>query len=86
MLSPWVIRNYEVFHRFVFLRDDFGLQLRLGNGPYADGMLMAYLQPNLNKLELEKFQSMANSPTPNPASARRSIGSRRIPNASRSSA
>ena len=57
VLSPWVVRNYEVFHRFVFLRDDFGLQLRLGNGPYADGMLMAYLQPNLNKLELEKFQN-----------------------------
>ncbi|HZQ96145.1 MAG TPA: glycosyltransferase family 39 protein [Candidatus Sulfotelmatobacter sp.] len=58
VLSPWVLRNYEVFHLFVFLRDDFGLQLRLGNGPYADGMLMAYLQPNLNKLELEKFQQL----------------------------
>ena len=58
VLTPWVIRNYEVFGRFVFLRDDFGPQLRLGNGPYADGMLMAYLQPNLNKLELEKFQRM----------------------------
>lgn len=58
VLSPWVIRNYEVFGRFVFLRDDFGLQVRLGNGPYADGMLMAYMQPNLNQLELEKFQGM----------------------------
>jgi len=58
VLSPWVIRNYEVFGRFVFLRDDFGLQVRLGNGPHADGMLMAYLQPNLNHLELEKFQEM----------------------------
>jgi Dolichyl-phosphate-mannose-protein mannosyltransferase len=58
VLSPWLLRNYEVFGRFVFLRDDFGLQLRLGNGPYADGMLMAYLQPNLNKLELEKFQTL----------------------------
>ncbi len=58
MLTPWVVRNYEVFGRFVFLRDDFGPQLRLGNGPYADGMLMAYLQPNLNKLELEKFERM----------------------------
>ncbi len=46
------------FGRFVFLRDDFGLQFRLGNGPSADGMLMPYLQPNLNKLELEKFQQM----------------------------
>jgi 4-amino-4-deoxy-L-arabinose transferase-like glycosyltransferase len=58
VLTPWVVRNYEVFGRFVFLRDDFGLQVRLGNGPYADGMLMAYLQPNLNKLEMEKFQQM----------------------------
>ena len=58
VLSPWVVRNYEVFGRFVFLRDDFGLQIRLGNGPSADGMIMAYLQPNLNHLELEKFQQM----------------------------
>jgi 4-amino-4-deoxy-L-arabinose transferase-like glycosyltransferase len=57
-ISPWVIRNYEVFGRFVFLRDDFGLQFRLGNWKGADGMLMAYLQPNLNKLELDRFQRM----------------------------
>ena len=58
ILSPWLIRNYEVFGRFVFLRDDFGLQFRLGNSKGAEGMLMAYLQPNLNKLELEKFQHL----------------------------
>jgi 4-amino-4-deoxy-L-arabinose transferase-like glycosyltransferase len=58
VLSPWLIRNYEAFGRFVFLRDDFGLQFRLGNGPSADGMLMPYLQPNLNKLELEKYQQL----------------------------
>lgn len=57
-LAPWVVRNYEVFGRFVFLRDDFGLQFRLGNWKGADGMLMAYLQPNLNRSELDKFQSM----------------------------
>jgi 4-amino-4-deoxy-L-arabinose transferase-like glycosyltransferase len=57
-LSPWLIRNYEVFGHFVFLRDDFGLQFRLGNSNGADGMLMAYLQPNLNNLEFEKFQRM----------------------------
>jgi len=57
-LSPWLVRNYEVFGRFVFIRDDFGLQFRLGNWKGADGMLMAYLQPNLNRGELEKFQTM----------------------------
>jgi 4-amino-4-deoxy-L-arabinose transferase-like glycosyltransferase len=58
VLSPWLIRNYEVFGRFVFIRNDFGLQFRLGNAPMADGMLMPYMQPNLNKLELEKYQRM----------------------------
>jgi 4-amino-4-deoxy-L-arabinose transferase-like glycosyltransferase len=58
VLSPWLVRNYEVFGRFVFIRNDFGLQFRLGNGPGADGMLMPYLQPNLNRPELEKFQQM----------------------------
>ena len=57
-LSPWLVRNYEVFGRFVFLRDDFGLQFRLGNWKGADGMLMAYLQPNLNRGELARFQQM----------------------------
>ena len=58
VLSPWLVRNYEVFGRFVFIRDDFGLQFRLGNNKFADGMLIATLQPNLNKPELEKFQRM----------------------------
>jgi 4-amino-4-deoxy-L-arabinose transferase-like glycosyltransferase len=58
VLSPWLIRNYEVFGRFVFIRDDFGLQFRLGNGKYADGMLMPYLQPNLDFQEFDKFQRL----------------------------
>ncbi len=58
VLSPWLIRNCEVFGRFVFIRDDFGLQFRLGNNKMADGMLIATLQPNLNKLEFEKFQRL----------------------------
>jgi 4-amino-4-deoxy-L-arabinose transferase-like glycosyltransferase len=55
VLSPWLVRNYEVFGEFVFIRDDFGLQFRLGNNKLADGMLIATLQPNLNRLEFEKF-------------------------------
>jgi 4-amino-4-deoxy-L-arabinose transferase-like glycosyltransferase len=58
VLSPWLIRNYEVFGRFVFIRDDFGLQFRLGNNRLADGMLIATLQPNLNQPEFEKFQRL----------------------------
>jgi len=58
VLTPWLVRNYEVFGRFVFVRDDFGLQFRLGNGDSADGMSRVYLQPNLDKLEFEKFKHL----------------------------
>ena len=61
-LSPWLVRNYNAFGRFVFIRDDFGEQFRLGNGPGADGILMAYLQPNLNQEELQRFRSMGELP------------------------
>ncbi len=58
ILSPWLVRNYEVFGKFVFIRDDFGLQFRLGNNKFSDGMLFASLQPNLNQPEFEKFQRL----------------------------
>jgi 4-amino-4-deoxy-L-arabinose transferase-like glycosyltransferase len=58
VLSPWLVRNYKAFGRVVFIRDDFGLQLRLGNNKLADGMLIATLQPNLNQPELEKFERL----------------------------
>jgi 4-amino-4-deoxy-L-arabinose transferase-like glycosyltransferase len=31
MLVPWTIRNYAVFHQFIPIRDNFGLELWVGN-------------------------------------------------------
>ena len=58
LLAPWSVRNYWTFGRLVLVRDDFGLQFRLGNGPDADGMLRAYLQPNLNVQEFDAFRRL----------------------------
>ncbi len=57
-LAPWLVRNARVFGHFVLVRDDFGLQFRLGNGPHADGLLMPYLQPNLNPAEFAEFRRL----------------------------
>lgn len=57
-IAPWLVRNYSVFGKFVFIRADFGYQLRLGNSPGADGLWMAYLQPNLNPQELQQFKQL----------------------------
>src|SRR5579862_8843316 len=57
-ISPWLVRNYEVFGRFVFLRDNFGAELRMGNGPGADGTWMWYLHPTQNVLQMREFQRL----------------------------
>jgi 4-amino-4-deoxy-L-arabinose transferase-like glycosyltransferase len=44
-ISPWIIRNALVFHRFIPLRANFGAELYLGNGPGAMGFLMEYNHP-----------------------------------------
>jgi 4-amino-4-deoxy-L-arabinose transferase-like glycosyltransferase len=61
-LCPWLIRNHAAFGRFVFIRDDFGQQLRLGNGPGATGVSMVQQQPNLNPTELDRFRTLGELP------------------------
>ncbi len=57
-LGPWVIRNYEVFHKFIFVRDNFGAELRLGNGPLADGLWMWWAHPTANILQFREYQRL----------------------------
>jgi 4-amino-4-deoxy-L-arabinose transferase-like glycosyltransferase len=62
VVSPWLLRNYRTFGQFVFIRDDFGQQLRLGNGPEARGRSVVSEQPNLNQIELERFRTIGELP------------------------
>jgi len=57
-VGPWLMRNHEVFGKWVFIRNDFGQQFALGNGIAARGYSMVYEQPNLNPGELERFKQM----------------------------
>lgn len=57
-IAPWLIRNYEIFGRFVFIRSNFGAELRLGNGPWADGLWMQWLHPTQDVLELRRYQQL----------------------------
>ena len=57
-ITPWLIRNYETFGKFIFIRDNFGAELRLGNGTGADGTLMLYLDPPHDPYAMRQFQSM----------------------------
>ena len=57
-IAPWLVRNYETFGQFIFIRSNFGAELRLGNGPGADGTWMQFLHPSQNITELRRYQQM----------------------------
>jgi 4-amino-4-deoxy-L-arabinose transferase-like glycosyltransferase len=57
-IAPWLVRNYEVFGRFVFIRSNFGFELRLGNYEGADGQWRWQRHPSQNKAEFADYQTM----------------------------
>jgi hypothetical protein len=61
-ITPWLVRNYQTFGKFIFIRDNFGQELRLGNGPGADGTLMLYLDPPHDPYAMRQFQAMGELP------------------------
>ena len=59
VIAPWLVRNYKTFHKPVFLRTNFGVELRLGNGPGADGLSMGYeLHPTHSPSEFARYKQM----------------------------
>jgi 4-amino-4-deoxy-L-arabinose transferase-like glycosyltransferase len=58
LISPGLVRNYRTFGKFIFIRDNFGAELRLGNGPGADGTWMEYLHPSQDTYALRQYQAM----------------------------
>jgi 4-amino-4-deoxy-L-arabinose transferase-like glycosyltransferase len=57
-ITPWLVRNSRTFGQFIFIRSNFGAELRLGNGPGADGTWMQYLHPTQNVLEMRRYRQM----------------------------
>jgi len=57
-IAPWVARKYETFGKFIFIRSNFGAELRLGNGPGADGTWMSWNHPSQNIVEFRRYQQL----------------------------
>ncbi len=55
---PWLVRNYMVFHRPVFIRDNFGVELKVGNQPGNKGLWSGDLHPDRNAYELSRVAKM----------------------------
>jgi 4-amino-4-deoxy-L-arabinose transferase-like glycosyltransferase len=57
-VAPWTARNYRTFGKFIFVRDNFGAELRLGNGRGADGTWMEYLHPSQDLYAMRQYEAM----------------------------
>ena len=57
-IMPWLVRNYEALGHFVFIRDNFGNELRIGNNPLAEGAYVLAYHPSQNNLLLAKYERM----------------------------
>jgi hypothetical protein len=57
-ITPWLVRNYRVFGRPVFLRSNFGAEVRMGNGPGANGTWMYILHPTQDNVQLQRYRTM----------------------------
>ncbi len=55
-LMPWLMRNYEVFHKPVFVRDNVGVEFRCGNNPLAEGIWVGMYHPSQNPLLFEEYE------------------------------
>jgi hypothetical protein len=55
-MSPWLVRNYELFHRFIPVRSGFGLELYLGNNGYSERWVNSSLHPNHSEAELSEYE------------------------------
>ncbi len=57
-ITPWLVRNQQTFGKFIFIRDNFGAELRLGNGTGADGTWMQYLHPTQDLYGMRQYTAM----------------------------
>jgi hypothetical protein len=61
-ITPWLLRNDHTFGKFIFIRDNFGAELRLGNGDGADGTWMQNLHPTQDVYAMRQYTAMGELP------------------------
>ena len=58
VVTPWLVRNYLAFGKFVFIRGNFWAEMRFGNAIYGDGTEMGFSHPETNMIERRKYLTL----------------------------
>ncbi len=56
VVSPWLVRNYEVFGKFVFVRDNLPLELHMANNQHSEGLWTRNEHPGNDADAMRQFQ------------------------------
>src|SRR6185437_123085 len=57
-LTPWTVRNYKVFHKFMPVRGNFGVEFHLGNTLNAEGLWQFWLHPSQDPNEFKLYKEI----------------------------
>jgi 4-amino-4-deoxy-L-arabinose transferase-like glycosyltransferase len=57
-ITPWTIRNYEVFGRFIFIRDNLPLELHESNNSESSGLWTRNEHPGNDPNAMKRFQEL----------------------------
>jgi 4-amino-4-deoxy-L-arabinose transferase-like glycosyltransferase len=58
VVSPWFARNYRTFGRFIPFRDNFWLEMRVGNTGDTSDIIAGWAHPSTNKAEMEEYRRL----------------------------
>jgi 4-amino-4-deoxy-L-arabinose transferase-like glycosyltransferase len=58
VMAPWLIRNYAVFGKFVFIRDNLPLELHMANNEHSAGLWTRVEHPGNNPESMRRFQEL----------------------------
>ena len=58
VMSPWLVRNYSVFGKFVFVRDNLPLEMQIANNDQSTGLWTRSEHPGNDAEAMRKFQEL----------------------------
>lgn len=60
--SPWLVRNYSVFGKFVFVRDNLPLEMHMANNDHSTGLWTRSEHPGNDPDAMRRFQQLGELP------------------------
>lgn len=57
-ITPWLVRNRQTFGEWMFVRDNFGAELRFGNAEQARGIWLGWMNPSNSDTELARYRDI----------------------------